>query len=180
MKTDLIQLIPEFNLIEDPHLKEKTIGVWEKALTLRGMQPADMLQMPFTLLIKPCPANFVQHTRGVVQVSYETAKALQQVYGDTMPINMDHLLSGALLHDVGKILEYIEKDGEFVKAKEGKYVRHPFSGVGLAFDEGIPEEVMHIIAVHAGEGDGRWRSTEGIIVHHADFINFEPLHAGNK
>ena len=180
MRDKLIELIPEFELIRDGELKEKVLRVWEKALKMRGMQPEDMLRMPFTLLIKPCPANFVEHTRGVVQVSYQAAQGLQKIYGDRMPINMDHLLAGALLHDVGKILEYVEKDGEFVKSYEGKYVRHPFSGVGLAFDEGIPQEVLHIIAVHAGEGDGRWRSTEGIIVHHADFINFEPLHSGNK
>ncbi len=178
MRDKLIELIPEFELIQDGELKEKVLRVWEKALKLRGMQPEDMLRMPFTLLIKPCPANFVEHTRGVVQVAYQSAQGLQKIYSERMPIHMDYLLAGALLHDVGKILEYIEKDGEFVKSHEGKYVRHPFSGVGLAFDEGIPQEVLHIIAVHAGEGDGRWRSTEGIIVHHADFINFEPLHGG--
>ncbi|GAB4363291.1 MAG: HD domain-containing protein [Calditrichia bacterium] len=176
MRDKIIELIPEFKLVQHSELREKTIRVWEKALRLREMQPEDMLRMPFTLLIKPCPANFVEHTRGVFQVAYQAGLALQKVYGDKMPINLDYLAAGALLHDVGKILEYVEKDGAFVKSREGKYVRHPFSGVGLAFDEGIPEEVLHIIAVHAGEGDGRWRSTEGILVHHADFMNFEPLH----
>ncbi|MFZ0391329.1 MAG: HD domain-containing protein [Calditrichia bacterium] len=180
MREELIKLIPEFEKVTDSKLREQVIGVWIKALKQRGMQPQDMLRMPFTLLIDPCPANFVEHTRGVIKVAVNAAAALQEVYGDTMPVHLDYLLAGALLHDVGKILEYVEKDGRFIKAHEGKYVRHPFSGVGLAFNEGIPEEVLHIIAVHAGEGNGRWRSTEGIIVHHADFINFEPLHAGNK
>ncbi len=180
MREKLIELMPEFDLVEDGELKEKVLRAWERALNMRNMQPDDMLRMPFTLLIKPCPTNFVEHNRGVIQVAYQSAKALQKIYGDTMPINMDYLLAGALLHDVGKILEYVEKDGEFVKSHEGKHVRHPFSGVGLGFAEGIPDEILHIIAVHSGEGDGRWRSNEGIIVHHADFINFEPLHAGNK
>ncbi len=180
MREKLIQLIPEFELLTDPDLKDKVLKVWMKAMNIRGMKPEDLVRMPFTLLIKPCPANFVEHTRGVVQVAYQSALALKEVYGATMPLNIPYLLAGALLHDVGKILEYEMKDDQFVKSFEGKYVRHPFSGVGLAFDEGVPNEVLHIIAVHAGEGDGRWRSTEGIIVHHADFINFEPLHAGNK
>jgi putative nucleotidyltransferase with HDIG domain len=180
MRKRLTELIPEFDLLQDTDLKEKVFRVWEKALKIRHMQPDDLLRMPFTLLIKPCPANFVEHCRGVIQVSYQTAMALQQVYSDKMPLNMNYLLAGALLHDVGKILEYVEEEGQFVKSHEGKYVRHPFSGVGLAFDEGIPEEVLHIIAVHAAEGDRHWRSTECVIVHHADFINFEPLHAGHK
>jgi putative nucleotidyltransferase with HDIG domain len=176
MRQKLIELIPEFELMKDTDLKDKVLQVWEKALKIREMQPTDMLRMPFTPLIKPCPANFVEHSRGVVQVSYAAAQALQKVYGNKIPINMEYLLAGALLHDVGKILEYIEQDGEFVKSKEGKYLRHPFSGVGLAFDEGLPDEVLHMIAVHAGEGDGKWRSPEAIIIHHADFTNFEPLH----
>lgn len=179
MKNELLKIIPEFDLINDSDLKEKTLKVWIKALKIRGMKPDDMLRMPFTMLIKPCPANFVEHTRGVVQVSYAAAQALQKVYGEKIPLNMDYLLSGALLHDVGKILEYVEKDGQFVKSREGKYLRHPFSGVGLAFDEDIPDEVLHMIAVHAGEGDGKWRSNEAVIIHHADFTNFEPLHGGN-
>jgi len=179
MREKLIKLMPEFDLIQDQDLREKTLRVWENALKIRNMQPEDLLRLPFTLLIKPCPANFIEHTRGVVQVSYQTGLALQKLYGERMSINMDYLLSGALLHDVGKILEYIEKDGEFVKSREGKFVRHPFSGVGLAYREDIPDDILHIIAVHAGEGNGRWRSTEGVIVHHADFINFEPFHAGN-
>ncbi len=178
MRDKLVELIPEFDLIQDSDLKEKVLKVWERALKMRNMQPEDMLRMPFTLLIKPCPANFVEHMRGVVQVAYQAARSLKDVYGDRMPINLDYLLAGALLHDVGKILEYVEKDGEFVKSHEGKYVRHPFSGVALAFMEDLPVEIQHMIAVHAGEGDGRWRSTEGILIHYADFMNFEPLHSG--
>ena len=179
MKEELLVLIPEFDRIKDKNLKQKTVRVWEKALKIRGMKPEDLLRMPFTLLIDPCPANFVEHTRGVVNVSVNAAQALKEVYQEKISINMDYLLSGALLHDVGKILEYIETDGKFVKSREGKFLRHPFSGVGLCFDEGIPHEIMHMIAVHAGEGDGKWRSTEGIIIHHADFINFEPFHSKN-
>ncbi len=180
MREKLIELIPEFEWFTDEALKEKTLRVWEKALEMRKMEPEDLLRMPFTLLIKPCPANFIEHTRGVVQVAYNAGKALKNVYRDKISINMEYLLCGALLHDVGKILEYVEKDGEFIKSREGKYLRHPFSGVGLAFNEGIPEEVLHTIAVHAGEGNGRWRSNEGIIIHHADYTNFEPLHSSNQ
>jgi len=34
----------------------------------------------------------------------------------------------------------------------GRYLRHPFSGVGLAFKHGVPEEVMHVIATHSKRG----------------------------
>jgi putative nucleotidyltransferase with HDIG domain len=86
---------------------------------------------------------------------------------------MDHLIAGALLHDVGKALEY-EKSGDGVRVSEyGKKIRHPISGANLARELGLPEEVAHIIESHSHEGDKMKRSKESIIVHHCDFIDFE-------
>ena len=59
------------------------------------------------------------------------------------------------------------------KSDYGRFLRHPFIGVGLGFKYKLPEEVLHIIAVHSKEGDGEKRSAEAIIFHHADFIDFE-------
>ena len=60
---------------------------------------------------------------------------LKDIYGDSVQLNRDFIVSGALLHDVGKLLEY-ERDGaQFRTSPQGKLLRHPFSGVGLAYDE---------------------------------------------
>ncbi len=88
---------------------------------------------------------------------------------------MDAVISGAILADVGKLLEYDKIDGKAVVSDMGKFVRHPFSGVALAMQCGIPDKVCHIIAAHAGEGDHVKRTTEALIVHHADFMSFLPF-----
>src|SRR6056297_994057 len=49
------------------------------------------------------------------------------------------------------------------------------AGVILAEECGVPPEVCHIIAAHAGEGDKIKRTTEAYIVHHADFMTFLPF-----
>lgn len=175
MRDKLIELIPEFNLIEDEKLREKTLSVWQRAIKLGDWQVDDLIRMPFTLLIEDSPVTMVEHVRGVVQVSLQAERALRQVYKDKVKINHDYLVAGALLHDVGKMLEYAEKEGKFVKSYYGRLLRHPFSGVALCHEEGIPPEVLHIIAVHSKEGEGTKRTTEAIILHHADFINFEWL-----
>lgn len=175
MKDKLKELIPEFDTIQNEELREKTIRVWERGMEHGGWKPKDLLRMPFTLLIPDCPVNFIEHVRGVTQVCIGTAKAFQSVYGNRIPINLDTLISGALLHDVGKLVEFSEEKGKFVKSPNGKALRHPFSGVGLCYLEDIPPEVMHIVAVHSKEGDDANRSSEAIILHHADFTNFEPL-----
>ena len=173
MREDLLKFIPEFNLIKDLDLREKVLKVWEIALTAGGWEMKDLQRMPFTLLIDPCPCNMIEHIRGVVSVSVNAAEALQSIYEGKVKINADYLVAGALLHDIGKLVEYREKNGKFVQSNLGKLVRHPISGVGLCYGQGISEEVMHIIASHSWEGDRSRRTPEAIIVHHADFTNFE-------
>lgn len=173
MKEDLLKFIPEFNLIKDSDLKEKVLKVWDIALKAGNWEAKDLQRMPFTLLIDPCPCTMVEHIRGVVNVSIEAAKALQSIYQDKIKINEDYLIAGALLHDIGKLVEYKEENGRFIQSDLGKLVRHPISGVGLCYSQDIPEEVMHIIASHSWEGDRCKRTSEAIIVHHADFTNFE-------
>ncbi len=88
---------------------------------------------------------------------------------------MDVVIAGAILADVGKLLEYEKVDGKAVQSERGKNLRHPFTGVHLAMACGVPDEVCHIIATHAGEGNLVKRSTEAFIVHHADFMSYEPF-----
>jgi putative nucleotidyltransferase with HDIG domain len=136
----------------------------------------DLQAMPFTLLIDPCPVNFVEHTRAVAQMAIESARILMVRYGERLPMDMDMLVSGGILRDVGKLLEYERcADGTFVQTHEGKLLRHPFTGLELAARCGLPAAVQHIIASHAGEGAKVKRTTESIIVHHADFISFEAI-----
>jgi len=90
-------------------------------------------------------------------------------------VDLDVASAGAILADVGKLLEYDIKDGVSCKSDTRRYLRHPFTGVALAMECGVPDEVTHIIATHAAEGHLVTRSTEAWIVHHADFMSFEPF-----
>jgi len=176
MKEKLVKLIPEFNLIKDGRLKEAAINVFSEAITKGGWEVEDLDKIPFTLLIKDCKISFLKHTRGVVETCINSAKVLKDTYTNDVHINMDHLICGAILHDVGKLLEYKKDSKGYSKSKCGEFLRHPFSGMGIAFGKGIPDEVLHIIAVHSKEGDGGKRSPEAVILHHADFTNFEIFH----
>jgi len=175
MLEELLELIPEFNLIQDPGLRRKCIRTWEEGMKRGGWKATDLTNMAFTLLIPDCPVNFVEHTRAVTLTCVGVADVFQQVYGDRNPINRDYLIAGALIHDVGKLLEYTMADGKTVKSEFGAMLRHPFSGVMLAAEQGVPVEVLHMIAAHAREGDFVKRSKEATILYHADFTSFETL-----
>jgi len=112
----------------------------------------------------------------VVHVARDSGAKVREFFGDALPVDMDVLTAGAILADVGKLLEY-ESDGAggSRQSARGKYLRHPFTGVSLAMECGLPDAVCHIVATHAGEGDMVARTTEAWIVHHADFMTFEPF-----
>ena len=178
MKAELTKIFPEFNLIKNEELREKTINVWIEAIERGGWKVSDLERIPFTLLISDCPVNIIDHTRSVIQISIEAAKKLEQFNSGAYNLDMDILISGGLLHDVGKIVEYADYSDGIKKSPIGKLLRHPFSGAGLAMRHDLPDKVVHIIAVHAKEGDNGYRCPEAVIVHHADFMNFEPIKMG--
>ena len=175
MQKKLLSLMPEFQSIKDEDLQTKTLKVWIEAMEKKGWTVDDLLEMPFTLLIEHTPINIIEHTRAVTLCSVQIADVLLEEYKDRISINRDILLSGALLHDVGKLFEYVREDSRFVKSKEGKLLRHPISGAAFASRFDIPQEVLHIIAAHSKEGDGARTTVEAVIVNHADFVNFETL-----
>jgi putative nucleotidyltransferase with HDIG domain len=177
MKQELLKLLPELELIKDADLREKTAKIWEDALVRGGWKAEDLKEMPFTLLIEKTSVNIVEHTRAVTQCALQIANVLIKEYGGKIQINRDYLLSGALLHDVGKLFEYRREGRKFVQSKDGKLLRHPVSGAAFAFNYGLPQEILHIIAAHSKEGDGMRRTVEAIIVNHSDFVNFDVLKA---
>jgi len=115
MKNVLIKLIPEFNFIKDSILKEKVLRTWEEAIQSGNWKISDLLRLPFALSIKDCSVSLIKHVRGVTQVCSESEKVLRKLYQGEIRINRDYLLAGALLHDIGKLLEYKKKEGTFIK-----------------------------------------------------------------
>lgn len=174
---DINELWPELDWIEDEELQNVTTRTWETALERSALTAEDLQRIPFTLLAGPdLQVSFMAHKRAVVHISRESASKMIDFFGDELPVDMDVVIAGAILADVGKLLEYeLDENGQAVQGAYGKYLRHPFSGVSLAEECGVPAEVCHIIAAHAGEGDMIKRSTEACIVHHADFMTFLPF-----
>lgn len=177
MTEEIKKLWPELEWINDPDLREKTARTWEVALERSVLTAGDLNRIPFTLLCGPdLKVTFMDHKRCVVHVARDAGMKMNEFFRDELPVNMDVLISGAILADVGKMLEYeLDASGKAVQGNYGKYLRHPFSGVSLAEECGVPPEVCHIIAAHAHEGDLVKRTTEAYIVHHADFMTFLPF-----
>jgi len=169
------KIFPEIKKIKNAKLRQKTADCLAEAIKQGGWNENELDNIPFTLLVKGEVPSLVTHTRAVTQTSIAMAGVISTIYDDKVKIDLDILVSGALLHDVGKFLEYAKEGTKVTKSKSGKLLRHPVSGTALAYAMGLPEEVLHIIAAHSHEGDYVKRSVEAIIVKHADFANFEAL-----
>ncbi|MDZ7766983.1 MAG: HDIG domain-containing protein [Melioribacteraceae bacterium] len=175
MREKIKKIWPEIELIKDADIKEKIYKCWEYAIENSPLEPEDLEVIPFSLLIDDCDISFMNHKRTAVQLSVEIAKIMEKNFDKDVKINWDYLISGAILIDVGKLLEYEKVDGKLTTSKDGKLLRHPFSGVAVADRFNLPSEIQHIIAYHSKEGDLGKRTIESIIVHHADFVSFEPF-----
>src|ERR1700741_2025285 len=175
---EIAELFPSLMEIKETSLREKVAAVWDEAITTgcggKGWKFDELRAVKFTLLAGDINMTFVEHLNSCARQCIAITDVLKRCFRCSIPIQRDDLIAGALLADVGKPLEY-DKDssGKVIQGKFGQQLRHPFSGVALAYKHGIPAEIMHMIAPHSHEGDKVERSIESIIFHHADFVDFD-------
>ena len=174
----IAQLFPSLKKIKNKSLRERVAAVWSEAIITgcggRGWTFDELRAVKFTLLAGDIEMTFVEHLNSCARQCIAIADVLEKSFRYDIPIQRDILIAGALLADVGKPLEFDrDASGKVVQGTFGQQVRHPFSGVALAYKHGIPGEVLHIIATHSHEGDKIERSIESIIFHHADFVDFD-------
>ena len=109
---EVYELWPELEWIKEPGLREKTARTWEMALSKSVLTAADLNEIPFTLLVENLDVTFMAHKRCVVHMARDCGEQIQSHFGEALPIDMDVLIAGAILADVGKLLEYEKQDGK--------------------------------------------------------------------
>ena len=125
------------------------------------------------------------YLRGLWEHSVRVAEIADGVAGHYPAINRDLVLTGALLHDLGKTLEY-SYDRGIKFTTEGRLLGHIILGIELLTDEmakmpDFPRELrsklLHIITSHHGKYE--WQSPkrpklmEALVIHYADVMDAE-------
>ncbi len=179
---DMKNLFPELEEIKNIDLQSKVAKSLEKAIDLGGWKEEEIRTIPFTLLIpeligegKAPKINIVDHIKAVTQMCIATYERYEMLgLGDML--NRDELIAAALLHDVGKFVEY-EKDanGRIRQTIAGKRIRHPAQGLELVYEFDLPLIVRQAIVFHSKEGDKIDRLPEVEIVSRCDFLCFAPI-----
>ena len=107
MNAEVLKLWPELEWIVNEDLRQKTAQTWERALEKSVLSSGDLNRIPFTLLCGPgLKVTFMQHKRAVVHIARESGNKMNEFFGNELPVDMDVLIAGAILADVGKLLEY--------------------------------------------------------------------------
>src|SRR6476646_1903018 len=117
---DISTLFPNLMNTKDAALRDKVAAVWNEALTTgcggKGWTCDEIRAIPFTLLAGKIDLRFVEHLNSCVKQCIAIERVLNEIYGDRVPVNHDVLVAGALLADVGKMLECDKNaEGEVVK-----------------------------------------------------------------
>ena len=105
MRDAVLQLWPEIQWIQDTELREKVTRVWELALERSPLTPDDLNRIPLPLLVRNCPTIFVEHKRCVVPIARKGRREHDRFMGNLLPIDHDTVVAGAILAEVGSLLE---------------------------------------------------------------------------
>jgi len=126
-------------------------------------------------------SNHHAYLGGLLQHSVEVAEHCYALYKlDPIYINVSLLITGALLHDIGKIKEY-EYEKQFDRTTSGKLIGHTSLSlliISRILPDGFPPkkstELIHLILSHHGKRD--WgapvepMTKEAVILHHCDMV----------
>ena len=130
--------------------------------------------------------GLLQHTLEVAHIAVGLVDSYAQYCPET-PISRDLVLTGALLHDLGKLRELEYHDFEVSYSLGGDLLGHVVQGVQYVgskiaalkgedrFPEPLKQCVLHLIVSHHGRGD--WGSPqepllpEAYLLHQADLLS---------
>lgn len=166
--------------IKDPKLRKIVMDTLKNPGQLSNKN-LNLPQVPF----EQAPASLdwhhaktgglVEHTYIVTKMCISVAEDLRKVYKSE--IDMDSLIAGALLHDIGKVWGVRRaKSGKWVST--GSTIDHTMLGTAELHARHFPEKVVHIVASHFGEnGPTPPQTVEAYIVHMID--NMDATISGN-
>lgn len=166
------ELMTSIEKVQTPCLKEllnaffqdeNTVSLFKRAPAAKGFHHVYL-------------GGLLEHTLSVVKLLNQTMDHYQNVNGDL-------LLTGGILHDIGKIYEF-DYDRLVQYSDEGRLIGHIVMGVEMidakiAMIEGFPKalamELRHLILSHHGVleygSPKRPKTVEALIVHHIDDLD---------
>jgi len=128
----------------------------------------------------PIERDIVNHTVVLTDLCIKTAENFSKNYG--LKLKKDFLVAASILHDIMKVFEY-KRDKRGDLEPTGIMLDHTMLAVAELYKRDFPEEVIHIVASHYGEGGPTPpRTFEALVFHQLDSLVsiVEYYHRGKK
>jgi putative nucleotidyltransferase with HDIG domain len=162
----IVRLFPAVSKIKDEGMRDKVLQAW-----LHAWKQSNFSRIEDVHQFEPARDRIaytnVDHTNQVCRACEAMAgMALEEL---NLKLHMDHLLAGAILHDVDKMMIFDSRTGGFTEM--GRRSFHAVAGGALARSLGLPEEVAHIIEAHSVRFSPHLpKSAEALTLRHADIL----------
>ena len=175
-----LALLPEFGEIRDPELRNLSLEAMALAAREGGWTEETVELCPVSLRYAGC-CSLLRHIRAVTRTCMADLEVLGDFYENNgCPLDRDLVVSGALLHDIGKFIEFTLVDGVPAHSPRAELLRHPLSGAIVAARAGLPDTLVNLIATHSFEGKDSARTREADFVRSVDEFVFNCSVAGLK
>lgn len=162
---DLEQVFPEVNEITDQRLRSSVMKVWQELWNASEWN--DFAEVPTS---REIPYSHVPHNRAVVRMAIAVADVFEEVHG--VKVDRDLLIAAALLQDASKLVEMRPgADGRAEASRIGKSYPHAFWAAHVALQQGVREDVVHIILTHSPGSPKFPESLEGKILYYVDQLD---------
>lgn len=143
---ELERHFPELNQISEPGLREAVAETWRRLWEMSAYERLE--DVPVSLNIN---YSGLKHAQGIVKGALALAPVWEHVHGVTF--NRDHLIAGALLMDVSKLVEYRPRsDGGHQATDLGLALPHATYAAHIALELAVPLPVIHIVTAHSPNG----------------------------
>jgi len=171
------QLIELAQKIKDKELRKKVIEfLKDPKLSHRDFKkyPRTKIEEAGSMFTVSSPSgsasverDVLTHSIALADLCLKTAEIIENSY--KIPINKDNLMAAAILHDLMKMFEW-KKRKEGLE-HTGILLDHSMLAVAELYHRGFPEEIIHLIASHFGEGGPTPpRNFEALIFHYCDTL----------
>jgi len=155
---------PELEAVEDDDLRAGVVRAWATAIEENGVE--DFHAVPW---LPPTQrelgledARLVDHVRDVTDCALALAETLAE--RRDLPLSLDTVVAGALVHDVSKLAEFDGMEPTPVYDLLG----HPYYGVHAVARAGLPVELAHIVLSHTPRTTVEPATLEAELVRRAD------------
>lgn len=175
--------------IENENLRKKVVDFLKdlrlssedfKKYPKEKLKDAGSLFVVPTSGIGPVERDVITHTVVLTELCTRVVDSFKKNYG--LELNKDFLVAASILHDLMKVFEY-KRGKKGTLEPTGIMLDHTMLAVAELYYRDFPEEVIHIVASHYGEGGPTPpRTFEALIFHHLDALLsiVEYYHRGKK